>query len=481
MNVDQLVRDSLREQAAEQPALAPGFAERVLTVRRRRRTRALASAAAATAAVVAIAVAVPLLNPGKDDARLANVFAHPDQTPPHDMIAAGDLAMAAYYTWGTAKQADGHNFAVRTYRLLDPKTGTYVKTTKWSRVAVAPGLRTAAVLERNLPAKRIGLLNLLTGKVDRWIPVDHGVADLAFSPDGSKLVATTYNKNPDLLRHQERWDSDGDGEKDWVKFDEQEGHTGFYVLDVASGKGSWSKTTIVDTLGTQDFSFRSDSKLVYSGTTSPPYRQYYDFAGNQVAAPTNEPYFCRNAAGLSPDGKFVAGSYVGPRPDRKAHSMLCDPRTGQLVTMVRGNRLLTWVDSKRLIAWDFVRGNSPVRLRLVLVTIGSDEVVPLSGFSIGGGRCGRELDAGLRRTLTRRPAGRSYAAGDSSAASRPASRSGARTAPSGSHPRHRGICRPSSVRTSVTRPSQSPSSGYSQLSASASRAGRSRREKGGPG
>ncbi|MET9471010.1 WD40 repeat domain-containing protein, partial [Streptomyces sp. NPDC002922] len=43
MNVDELVRDSLREQAAEQPALGPGFAERVLTVRRRRRARALAT------------------------------------------------------------------------------------------------------------------------------------------------------------------------------------------------------------------------------------------------------------------------------------------------------------------------------------------------------------------------------------------------------------------------------------------------------
>ncbi|MDX2708968.1 WD40 repeat domain-containing protein [Streptomyces sp. PA03-6a] len=385
MNVDELVRDSLREQAAEQPALGPGFAERVLAVRRRRRTRALASVAAAIAAVVAFAVAVPLLDAGEDDARLANVSAHPDQTPPRDMIAAGDVAMAAYYTWDTAKQADGREFAVRTYRLLDRKTGTYVKTTKWSRVAVAPGMRTAAVLERNLPAKRIGLLNMLTGEVERWIPVDHGVADVDFSPDGGKIVATTYSKNPDLLRHKERWDSDRDGEKDWVVRDDQEGHTGFYVLDVASGKGSWSETTVVDALGTQDFAFSRNGKLLYSGTTSPPYRQYYDFAGKQVAAPANEAHVVwRNASGLSPDGKFVAGSYFrGPHQGGQPFSALFDPLTGKLVTTVRGDRLLAWVDNKRLIAWDYTRGSKERRDRLALVTIGTDEVVPLSGLRSG--------------------------------------------------------------------------------------------------
>ncbi|MFD7947677.1 WD40 repeat domain-containing protein, partial [Streptomyces sp. NPDC059744] len=149
MNVDELVRDSLREQAAEQSALVPGFAERVLTVRRHRRTRALASAAAATAAVVAVAVAVPLLDSGKDDVHLASemnpsdVVAHPDQTPPRDLIAAGDVALAAYYAWSNVKQTDDRAVAVRNYRLLDQKTGKYVKTTKWSFIDVAPGMRTA--------------------------------------------------------------------------------------------------------------------------------------------------------------------------------------------------------------------------------------------------------------------------------------------------------------------------------------------------
>ncbi|CAM5551033.1 hypothetical protein SBADM41S_07748 [Streptomyces badius] len=81
--------------------------------------------------------------------------------------------------------------------MLNQETGRYEVDERWSFLAVAPGMRTAAVLERELPAPRIGLLDLRTGKVARWIPLAQGVGGLFFSPDGSKLVATTYDKNPD--------------------------------------------------------------------------------------------------------------------------------------------------------------------------------------------------------------------------------------------------------------------------------------------
>ncbi|MFI8182346.1 WD40 repeat domain-containing protein [Actinacidiphila glaucinigra] len=385
MNVDELVRDSLREQAAEQPALGPGFADRVLTVRRRRRNRALASAAAATAAVVAVAVAVPLLNIGKDDVRIASetnrngILAHPDQTPPRDLIAAGPLALAAYYTWET----DARGAAVRAYRLLDPKTGTYVRTPQWSVVDVAPGLRTAAVLERDLPAKRIGLLNLRTGEVERWIPVDRGVAGVEFSPDGGRLLATTYSKNPEL-RVKSRSDTDGDGDGDWVTPPGRPtGRTGFYVLEVASGKGSWSGVTDAGRGGSHaDCAFNHDGKLVSCGTTSRPLRQYYDFAGDEVATPANEVQAERyRGVGLSPDGKLFGGLSGGTK--FKWYTELLDAYTGKKVTTVRGRELLAWVDNKRLIALDLTPGSDGSVGRLVLVTIGSDKVVPLSGISKG--------------------------------------------------------------------------------------------------
>ncbi|MBA2948347.1 WD40 repeat domain-containing protein [Streptomyces himalayensis] len=388
MNVDELVRDSLREQATEQPPLEPGFADRVLTARRRRRTQALASVAAATAAVVAVAVAVPLLDSGKDDVRLASemntsdIIAHPDQTPPRDLIAAGDVALAAYYTWSNVKQTDDRAVAVRTYRLLDQKTGKYVKTTKWSFIDVAPGMRTAAVLEKDLPAKRIGLLNLLTGEVERWIPVDRGVAGVEFSPDGSKLVATTYSKNPDL-RYKADYDSDGDGKKnDWMPQFGQSSRTGFYVIDVDSGKGSWSKATYNsnDLNVRQDFDFSHDGKLVYSGLTTAPHMQYYDFEGNEVAKPANERYVhWFNDAGLSPDGKLVGGN-----------GAVLDAYSGKQAAKVHGQRPLAWADNERLVAWYSEPGTNEFHNRLVLITIGSDKVVPLSGFRKGNdGAAGR--------------------------------------------------------------------------------------------
>ncbi len=389
MNVDELVRDSLREQANEQQAPGPGFADRVLTARRRRRTRTLASVAAATAAVVAVTVAVPMLDSGKDDVRLASgmnrsdIIAHPDQSPPRDLIAAGDVALAAYYTRKNVKETDDRAVAVREYRLLDQKTGTYRKTTKWSFIDVAPGMRTAAVLENGLPTKRIGLLNLLTGEVERWIPVDRGVAGVKFSPDGSKLVATTYRKNPDL-RYKVDYDSDGDGKKnDWEQPFGQPNRNGFYVIDVASGKGSWSEVPEGDEMNArQDFAFSHDGNLIYTGLSSDPHMQYYDFEGRKVGKPANQTYVhWAYSAGLSPDGKLVGGGYAGN--NKASASALLDPYSGKQVSKVRGQQLLAWADNKRLIAWDITPGSNEFHNRLVLVTIGSDKVVPLSGFRKG--------------------------------------------------------------------------------------------------
>ncbi|MEV6533923.1 WD40 repeat domain-containing protein [Streptomyces sp. NPDC051639] len=384
MNVDQLVRDSLREQAAEQPSVGPGFADRVLAVRRRRRTRTLGSVAAAAAAVVAVAVAVPLVS-GRDDVRPARVLdgtglsAHPDQSPPRDLIAAGDVALGAYYTAKSVPQTKDRAVYTRTYWLLDPRSGRYEKNSKWSFVAVAPGLRTAAVLENDLPTRRIGLLDLTTGRIERWIPVDHGVGGLAFSRDGSRLVATTYDENPDL-----RDKVHGTSGTDWMARYGGSSRSGFLVVDVASGKGTWSGVAPGRSTGArEDFAFSRDGRLVYSRVVVAGGRdgmqQFYDLEGAKVPAPANELYLRADVgARLSPDGGLAASGLTREKPD-KSYSALLDPRTGKRITLVRGAELLAWVDDKRLIAWERLPGGTLYRPQLVLVTIGSDKVVPLSG------------------------------------------------------------------------------------------------------
>ena len=390
MNVEELVRDSLRELAVEQPPAGPGYADRVLAVRRRRRTRRIATVAAATAAVVAIGVAVPLLDSGKGDVPPANVLdqggihAHPDQSPPRDLIGADDAVLAAYYTVESHQQTDRRAVSVRTYWLLDPRSGTYKKDTRWSFVAVAPGLKTAAVLEQNLPARRIGLLDLATGEVERWIPAKHGVGGLAFSDDGSRLVATTYDENPDVRIKVKTVDAETDKEVwAWTTSFGDSSRSGFYDLDVASGRSSWSPVAPDRRINSrQDFAFSRSGDSVYAQVIGGQdgLQQFYGLNGAKIAAPADEKYLRSDVgARLSPNGRLAALGLTKETAG-KSYSSILDPRTGKEITKVRGSQLLAWVDDKRLIAWERATSlKEEYRPRLVLVTIGSDRVVPLSG------------------------------------------------------------------------------------------------------
>ncbi|MCX4991757.1 MULTISPECIES: WD40 repeat domain-containing protein [unclassified Streptomyces] len=388
MNVDDLVRDALHEEAADSMPAPSYLADRVLAVRRRSRTRRLASLAATTAVAVAVAVAVPLLGRGGHEARPASemnasdIIGHPDQSPPKDLIAAGDTVLSAFYVHRNVKQSNGDIVHQRVYGLLDQNTGRYEKA-EWAYLDVAPGSRTAAVLEGELPAKRIGLLDLITGKVDRWIALDRGVAGVSFSPDGTKLVATTYAKNPDrgFADHKER-----------VNGKEIPGpvpsRTGFTVVDVESGKAVWHEAPFqTDEMGLpgnsrEDFDWSHDGTLVYADTPVKPFRQYYSLNGDRADWPSDEKVAVSVQAGVSPDGKLAAGDFAG-RGTTIAAAVL-DPHTGKQITTVPVQQLLAWADNKRLIGWGCepkrCSGKGEFRNQLLLVTIGTDKVVPLSGF-----------------------------------------------------------------------------------------------------
>ena len=272
-----------------------------------------------------------------------------------------------------------------------------MKATRWSYVDVAPGMRTAAVLERELPTRRIGLLDLLTGRIERWIPVDHPVASVAFSADGRKLVATTYTENPDLV-HKLDYDADGDGTNDWGTDFGDSGRTGFSIVDVASGTSSWSEVTDRSDLNArEDFAFGRDGRSVYAGVTTAPGTRFYDLHGDRTAAPPEEAHLDGFVeARLSPNGRLAAGGFVGGA--KTTASEITDARSGRRVATVHGQQLLAWADDERLIAWDIAPGANEFRNRLVLVTIGSDTVVPLSGFRQGGdGAAGRWTPLFARR------------------------------------------------------------------------------------
>ncbi|MFI6871943.1 WD40 repeat domain-containing protein [Streptomyces sp. NPDC050400] len=388
MNVDDMLKDALREQADGVGPAPADFADRVLGVRRKRRGRTVVGAAVAAAAVVAGALVVPQIGGGEDVRPAgvtgsADVIAHPRQSPPRDVIAAGGTALASFSTSKEVVFKNGDGQRVRTYGVIDPTTKRYRKTTDWSWLTVAPGLRTAAVLEKKVPAERIGLLDLATNKVTRWIPVEQGVAGLAYSPDGSKLVATTYAKDPDALYKRNKVDY-GDG-KTMPGADFESSRTGFAVVDVKSGRSDWHEVTEnEDTNARQDFAFNSTGTLVHGGVmTGGVPDQYFDLQGRKAAVPANERFvhwFVQ--AGLSPDGKRVAGDFAGS--GKTIAVAVNDARTGKLVDKLPAQQLLAWADDKRLIAWgcdpEKCGGKGEFRNQLLLVTIGSDKVVQLSDF-----------------------------------------------------------------------------------------------------
>ena len=97
-------------------------------------------------------------------------------------------------------------------------------------------MRTAAVLERGLPIDRIGLLDLTTGKLDRWIKVDKRVGGVQFSPDGKRLVATTYSLNPDGLFKDASYQLN-----DKIVPGPKPSRTGFSVIDITSGESEFTQ------------------------------------------------------------------------------------------------------------------------------------------------------------------------------------------------------------------------------------------------
>lgn len=387
MNVDELVRASLREQADGTPPAPPGLAGRVLAVRRRRRARGVAGAAAATVLVVAAAVGVPAaLDRGAAPPSLASelgrgdVLGRPDQSPPRDLVAAGDQAVAAYSTSKEVKLPNRDKVVTRTYSIIDQRTGRYEVDPRWSFVDVAPGMRTAAVLERELPARRVGILDLLTGNVTRWIPVEQGVGAVAFSRDGGKLVATTYDKDPNRAYWSHKVNTNGVMQPQRVPC-----RTGFAVVDLATGTADWHPLPTYRGPGGMTFGsgeellFNSDGTLLYEPINMAPGVIYRDLKGRKTEPPAKDRHVDHFAApaGLSPDGKRVAGPFAGGA--RTTATQVLDPVSGERTAKLRGQELLVWADNERLIAWDIVAGTGEHENRLVIVTLGSDKETVLSG------------------------------------------------------------------------------------------------------
>ncbi|CAM5483739.1 WD40 repeat domain-containing protein OS=Streptomyces alboniger OX=132473 GN=CP975_08100 PE=4 SV=1 [Streptomyces alboniger] len=367
---------------------AAGSAERPQPRQRPRKARRLV-VAALVAATVAAGIAVPLALRGGDThgqpvkvSDVMGVAAHPDQSPPRDLIGAGRVAVSAYYTTKLVKQLNGNAIGTYEWSLLNTATEQYEKT-DWAWLDVAPGMRHAAVLERDLPADRIGLVNLATGKVQRWIKVDRSVGSVQFSPDGKRLVATAYLLNPDGLFKDAPYRLNGEtvpGPK--------QTRTGFYVIDAATGKADFAKRPAgksgqgAPTGGRQDFQWSRDGQLVWEPANNKAGRIFYDATGKEMPAPDQEARQSSPGAIWSPDGNLETGAFVGE--GEKIVSEVRNVKTGELAATVPGQQLLAWADNSHLIAWrchpeHCSPGKGEFRNQLLLVGL-DGKTIPLSGF-----------------------------------------------------------------------------------------------------
>ncbi|HEY0539483.1 MAG TPA: hypothetical protein VGD53_13990 [Actinoallomurus sp.] len=295
MKLETLVKSTCEDWAADARVPA-GLADRALRGRARRRSLKVMIAAGSTALLMgAGAVIVAASGPAREPspAPITPVTLSADTTLrtdlgssfPRHLVAAGHTAVAAYYTSHRRPTASDPKAFASTWYLYDPASGTYEQT-PWAFLDVAPGMHQAVVIEGPLPATRVGILDMNTRKVTRWIPVGHPVAGASWAPDGRRLILTAYDRNPDTPAEPGGCS-----------------RTGYYVVDAGSGRGTFHPLAPDrDNPGIrQDLGWSRTGALIWAPTATDPEKVFYDLNGNRRPAPAHEAE-AAEPAGLSPNG-----------------------------------------------------------------------------------------------------------------------------------------------------------------------------------
>ncbi|MFG1960243.1 hypothetical protein [Nonomuraea sp. NPDC049028] len=378
--MSRLLRDTLEEWASE--ARVPhDLADRAL-----RRRAWLPIGATVLAVGLAVAVAVfafglrgdnTTVRPATDGVSVpvrptvtsTDVRGDEENAPPRKLVAAGNVALSAYYVTKTEKLEDNWVRARRVWSLYDPRDDTYEQT-PWAWVDVAPGLQLAAVVGGDLIGKQVGILDMNTRQVKAWIGLEHAVGSVVWSPDGTKVLATAYSEYPD------RWQVLG---KDSRSMPEST-RIGYYVIDVATGEADYHELGPMSRDGSpgnsnarQDLGWSLDGSLLWQPSTTGTDKAFLDLDGEQREAPAGDQYvYHTGRSKVSPDGKLVLG--------RDGLPTRITDRSGEVVGKQKVLQLLAWADNDNVVALGCAgKCGNEFDNGLVLVSVDGSRVTRLTG------------------------------------------------------------------------------------------------------
>ncbi|MEV0827095.1 hypothetical protein [Nonomuraea rubra] len=352
-----LLRDTL-EDWADEARVPPGLADRAL---RRRAWKPYGAAVLVAAMIAAIAVFVtgqrepePVVRPAtgitlppRPSPAPTDVRTDVEHSPPAKLIAAGRMAVSAYYRTSLEPVSGDQKRMRYTWFLYDPRTDGYEQT-PYAWVDAAPGMQVAAVIEGDLLGKRVGVMDLNTRQMLGWFELEHSVGSVAWSPDGTRILATAYSGYPNLM----------EGEGDQVHpVRTGSPRTGYYVIDTRTGETAYHELPpLGDSLpgeepgkpfnmnNRQDLGWSLDGTLIWGPTATDPDRLFYTLEGEPRPAPEGERY--RRGTGLSaisPDGRLALG-------DDGLPTKITEVGTGQVAGRQRVLQLHAWADDENVIA-----------------------------------------------------------------------------------------------------------------------------------
>ncbi|MEV3985836.1 hypothetical protein [Nonomuraea sp. NPDC049758] len=319
--MNRLLRDTM-EEWADEVRLPHDLADRAL--RRRARPPVMAVVLAAGMAVVVAVLAVGLHGrsttvrpangvtvPVRPSVTSTDVRADVENAPPKTFVAAGDVAVSAYFTTWLEKTPGGERVR-RTWHLYDPRSDGYEKT-PWAWLDVAPGLQLAAVLQGERIGRRVGIVDMNTRQALAWIDLEHDVGSLVWSPDGTKVLATAYSQYPEQSRKQMSKNS-------YTVEEFVQPRIGFYVIDVATGRAAYHPLPSLDRDGSpgnmnarQDLGWSLDGSMLWEPTDTMPDRLWLGLDGARRDAPAGDRYIDYSGwSKVSPDGRLALDRDLPP-------------------------------------------------------------------------------------------------------------------------------------------------------------------------